>query len=125
MAWEVLHHPTYSPDLSLCNFYLFMHLKELIGGHKFEYNDMSSSISIISCGGFEKLLCTLVYKVCIMVDKENMELECDYVEKQRYQIPHNVVTRYKIKLYPEIYHTFLVPYPNLRPGFPLLHSLKN
>ena len=33
---DVLDHPPYSPDLSLCNFLLFSRLKEMLAGHRFE-----------------------------------------------------------------------------------------
>ena len=33
---DVLHHPPYSPDLSLCDFWLFPRLKEMLAGHRFE-----------------------------------------------------------------------------------------
>ena len=33
---DVLDHPTYSPDLSPCDFWLFPRLKEMLAGHRFE-----------------------------------------------------------------------------------------
>ena len=33
---DVLHHPPYSPDLSLCDFWLFLRLKEMLAAHRFE-----------------------------------------------------------------------------------------
>ena len=33
---DVLVHPPYSPDLSLCDFWLFPRLKEMLAGHRFE-----------------------------------------------------------------------------------------
>ena len=33
---DVLDHPSYSPDLSLCDFWLFPRLKEILAGHCFE-----------------------------------------------------------------------------------------
>ena len=33
---NVLDHPPYSPDLSLCDFWLFPKLKEMLAGHRFE-----------------------------------------------------------------------------------------
>ena len=33
---NVLDHPPYSPDLSLCDFWLFPGLKEMLAGHRFE-----------------------------------------------------------------------------------------
>ena len=33
--WEVLPHPPYSPDLSLCDFFLFPKMKEPIRGQRF------------------------------------------------------------------------------------------
>ena len=33
---DVLDHPPYSPDLSLCDFLLFPRLKEMLAGHYFE-----------------------------------------------------------------------------------------
>ena len=36
---ELLPHPTYSPDLAQCYFFLFPNLKKLLAGQKFESND--------------------------------------------------------------------------------------
>ena len=33
---DVLDHPPYSPDLSPCDFWLFLRLKEMMAGHRFE-----------------------------------------------------------------------------------------
>ena len=33
---DVLDHPSYSPDLSPCDFWLFPRLKEILAGHRFE-----------------------------------------------------------------------------------------
>ena len=33
--WEVLHHPVYSSDLSLCDFHLFGPLKKALKGQRF------------------------------------------------------------------------------------------
>lgn len=33
--WDILEHPSYSPDLSSCNFHVFGPLKEGLGGHRF------------------------------------------------------------------------------------------
>ena len=33
---NVLDHPPYSPDLSSCDFWLFLRLKEILAGHHFE-----------------------------------------------------------------------------------------
>ena len=33
---DVLDHPSYSPDLSPCDFWLFPRLKEMLAGHRFE-----------------------------------------------------------------------------------------
>ena len=33
---DVLDHLPYSPDLSLCDFWLFQRLKEMLAGHRFE-----------------------------------------------------------------------------------------
>ena len=33
---DVLDHPQYSPDLSLCDYWLFPRLKEMLAGHRFE-----------------------------------------------------------------------------------------
>ena len=33
---DVLDHPPYSPDLSPCDFWLFLRLKEMLAGHRFE-----------------------------------------------------------------------------------------
>lgn len=34
--WTPLEHPSYSPDLSLCDYHLFRPLKEALGGQCFE-----------------------------------------------------------------------------------------
>jgi transposase len=31
-AWDVFFHPPYSPDLAPCDFHLFTHLKQFLGG---------------------------------------------------------------------------------------------
>ena len=35
-GWEILEHPSYSPDLSPCDFFLFGLLKSKLRGHRFE-----------------------------------------------------------------------------------------
>ena len=39
LVWEVLPHPTYSPDLGQSDFYLFGPLKEFLGGQHFSNDD--------------------------------------------------------------------------------------
>ena len=42
---DVLDHLPYSPDLSLCDFWLFPRLKEMLAGHRFESRcDIGSAI---------------------------------------------------------------------------------
>ena len=36
-GWEVLDHPSYSPDLAPSNYHLFLHLKQHLSGN--HYND--------------------------------------------------------------------------------------
>jgi histone-lysine N-methyltransferase SETMAR len=44
-GWEVLQHPPYSPDLSLCDFHIFGDLKRDIHGHQFFKDGIDSLIS--------------------------------------------------------------------------------
>ena len=39
MHWETLDHPPYSPDLSPCDYFLFVPIKESLGGERFQNND--------------------------------------------------------------------------------------
>ena len=41
---DVLDHPPYSPDLSPCDFLLFLKLKEMLAGHRFESRCGISSV---------------------------------------------------------------------------------
>jgi len=36
MYWTALEHPPYSPDLSPCDYHMFGHLKEALGGQRFD-----------------------------------------------------------------------------------------
>lgn len=38
-GFEVIEHPTYSPDLALSDFYLFPKFKECLRGNKFNSDD--------------------------------------------------------------------------------------
>lgn len=39
LGYELLPHPSYSPDLDPCDFSLFPNFKKSIGGKKFESNE--------------------------------------------------------------------------------------
>ena len=39
MHWKILDNPPYSPDLSPCDYFLFVLKKELLGGERFKNND--------------------------------------------------------------------------------------
>jgi hypothetical protein len=39
-SWEVLAHPLYSPDLALCDYWLFSLVKECLQGKRFESEDV-------------------------------------------------------------------------------------
>ena len=39
MHWETLDHPPYSPDLSPCDYFLFVPMKESLGGDRFKNSD--------------------------------------------------------------------------------------
>lgn len=44
LCWETLEHPSYSPDLSPCDHYLFGPLKKTLGGERFASNDKVKSL---------------------------------------------------------------------------------
>jgi len=37
--WDILDHPSYSPDLAPSDFHLFLHLKKHLAGKKFDDDD--------------------------------------------------------------------------------------
>jgi len=39
MYWTAQEHPPYSPDLSPCDYHMFGHLKEALGGQRFDDDD--------------------------------------------------------------------------------------
>jgi len=39
MYWTALEHPPYSPDLSPCDCHMFGHLKEALGGQRFDNDE--------------------------------------------------------------------------------------
>jgi len=39
LRYELLSHPSYSPDLALCDFYLFPNMKKWLGGKRFASNE--------------------------------------------------------------------------------------
>ncbi|KAJ4448030.1 hypothetical protein ANN_10042 [Periplaneta americana] len=44
LRWEVLEHPPYSPDLSLCGFQIFGKLKCDLGGRRFATDGRSAAV---------------------------------------------------------------------------------
>jgi len=38
-SWKQFNHPPYSPDLSLSNFHLFLHMKSFMGAQNFNEDD--------------------------------------------------------------------------------------
>jgi hypothetical protein len=43
---EVSHHPLYSPNLTPCNFHLFLHLKKHLNGKKFNNDDEVQEVDV-------------------------------------------------------------------------------
>jgi len=39
LGYELISHPPYSPDLTSCDFFLFLNLKTWLGGKKFSSNE--------------------------------------------------------------------------------------
>jgi histone-lysine N-methyltransferase SETMAR len=44
-GWEQFNHPLYSPDLVPSDFYVFLHLKTLLGGRRFHNNEVKKAIN--------------------------------------------------------------------------------
>jgi len=40
LGYELLPHPPYSPDLTLCDYFLFPNLKKSVAGLNFESNEL-------------------------------------------------------------------------------------
>jgi hypothetical protein len=46
MLWKVLDHPSYSPDVSSCDFHVFGSLKKVFSGHRFESNEEVKAVVV-------------------------------------------------------------------------------
>ena len=77
--WEVFAHPPYSPDLTLSDYHLFMHLKKWFASQSFEEDDrLKTGVTFKSLASdfFDTGIRKLVqrYQKCV-------EVRRDYVEK--------------------------------------------
>ena len=64
-GWEILEHPSYSPDLSPCDFFLFGLLKSKLRGHRFETEEAVNqatrqALKSVAKGGLERGIFGLV-----------------------------------------------------------------
>jgi hypothetical protein len=45
-GWDVLAHPSYSPDIAPCDYWLLAHVKEYLWGKRFKLEMMPTSLSL-------------------------------------------------------------------------------
>lgn len=63
MHWEALDHQPYSPDLSLCDVYMFGHLKKALGGKRFKTKWKYDQVEIFMSNWLNTRLASFYEKV--------------------------------------------------------------
>ena len=81
LGYELLPHPTYSPDLAPCDFFLFPGVKKSLAGLKFESNEEDIAVTEAYCADLQKMCFSSGLKKLKHRRVKYIELKGDYVEK--------------------------------------------
>jgi len=57
MHYELLEHPSYSPDLAPSDFYLFPKLKLFLASQRFSFNQEAIAAVVTSISGSKVMIC--------------------------------------------------------------------